>query len=589
MKTTDIFKTLYILPVAAILAFTGCIDEETPQDRASEKQLEGNTDSPAMLVNGLTSAMIAYETNYKSSEAYSYRGTWYATQDWGYPCYMYVRDTMLDGFPYTDNSWNYQMYYEAATGLSSYSRCPFYFYYSLINNTNAIIALDSENMGKEAAGYFGIARTYRAMAYMDLAMMFEFYKTGYEDLDQKAKDVLGLTVPIKTEKTSDAEAKNNPRAPFYTMYRFIYNDLMTAAEELKGFSRSEKNIVNEDVVNGLLARFWLTLATRFRLSAEDLVAQLQHENDNDGYRSLGISSADDCYRLAYSYAQKVIDAGYAPMSEEQWHNENTGFNSANQSWVWCMKYSSIEQITEYYASFIGTIASEPTWAFPCQYAAYRCIGKSLYDKMQNGDWRKTSWIDPADAGKTVAPEKYKTTLTSTDASSNKNFSMLPEYANIKFRPAGGNIDDSMIGMLIDIPLMRVEEMYFIQIEASLFLEGLSSAKAKLESFLNTYRFRDGQYRSTSTVVNSFISELIAQKYIELWGEGLIYNDYKRLRLIVDRTYEGTNYIDPYKLKSKTGYVAPWLNFYIPQEEKSYNKGIILNPDPTPYVQQYCKQ
>ncbi|MGN1375177.1 MAG: hypothetical protein ACI4V5_01335 [Prevotella sp.] len=587
MKMTNIKKTLYIsLLFFAPVTLGSCIDEETPMDRATETQLENNTKSPEMLVSGLPSAMIAFETNYKSSENYSYRGTWWATQDWGYPCYMYVRDTMLDGFPYTDNQWNYQMYYEAATGLSLYSRCPFYFYYSLINNTNAVLNLDKEKTGEATIKYYGIAHTYRALAYMDLSMMFEFYKTGYGELDQKANDVIGLTVPIKPEKTTDAEAKDNPRAPFYTMYRFIYNDLASAEEELKNASRTEKNEVNIDVINGLMARFWLNLATRFRLSAEDLTLQLQHENDNDGYRSLGITSADDCYRLADKYAQKVINAGYTPLSEDQWHNTSSGFNSANQSWIWCMRYSSIEQITEFYASFIGTIASEPTWAFPSQYKAYRCIGKALYDKIQDGDWRKTSWIDPEDAGKTEAPKQYKTLLTGTG---NKNFSMLPEYANIKFRPASGNLDDSNVGMLVDIPLMRVEEMYFIQIEAALYLESEGAAKTKLESFLTTYRFSNGQYRSNAVGANKFIDELVAQKYIEFWGEGIMYNDYKRLRLKIDRTYEGTNYIDPYKLVSRNDYVAPWLNFYIPQEEKSYNKGIIMNPDPTAYVQQYCKK
>ena len=581
-------STIYLVPTAFFLlpaVTTSCIDEEIPTQEASAEQVAGSSASFKMLINGLNSKMISQQNYYGES----YRGTWYATQDWGYPCYMYVKETMLDGFPTTDASWNYQIYYEKASNLTGYSGCPFYYYYGLINNANRILATLTDGVSEEMLQYYAIARVYRALAYSDLTMMFEFYKTGIAELDAKAEKIQGLTVPIVTETTDREAGKNNPRVPFFTMYRFILNDLSIAEEALQNYSRSNKCEVNIDVVNGLLARFWLNAATRFRLSPDDLAQQLQHEGDNDGGKALGIKTANDCYEKAYLYAGKVFAAGYWPVTETQWKDQTTGFNTENQAWIWEMRYSSKEQVTDYWCSHVGLTASEPTWGMPAYGGAYRCLSTKYYNRMQAGDWRKESWIAPEDAGLPVPPEKYNTLLKEENTSSKSektNFSRLPAYSNLKFRPGSGSIDDEQTGMLCDIPLMRIEEMMFIMIECEFYLNGLEAGKAALTSFLNSYRYTNGEYYCDSNYSADFLYELIAQKFIEFWGEGILYNDFKRLRLAVIRDYAGTNYLDTYLLNSKDGYCAPWLNFYIPETERSFNSALEdqMNPDPTPYCQ-----
>ncbi|MGN0226076.1 MAG: hypothetical protein ACI4A7_08400 [Prevotella sp.] len=577
-------KLLYILPIAATMALTACVEEEIPTEVASSGQVEESSTSFKMLVNGLTAKMISQQNYYNED----YRGTWYATQDWGYPCYMYVKDAMLDCFPTTDASWNYQIYYEKASNLAAYSGCPFYYYYGLINNANRILASkDDATASDEIKKYLAVTRAFRALAYMDLSMMFEFYKTGVAELDAKAQKVVGLTVPIVTESTTREEGKNNPRAPFYKMYRFIYNDLKYAEENIKGYGRSSKNEPNIDVVNGLLARFWLTLATRFRLNPDDLSSQLQHEGDEDGGSTLGITSAEECYRKAYEYANKVIAAGYTPVTKEQWTDSKTGFNTENQAWIWDMKITSKEQFTDYWCSVVGLTASEPTWGMPAYGGAYRCLASKYYNKIQDGDWRKLSWIDPVDAGSAKVPAKYNSLLKDEDNATKAdktNFSRLPALANLKFRPGSGSIDDDQVGMLCDISLMRVEEMYFIGIECECYLNGFTAGKKALEDFINTYRNSEGNYYCDATYTADFIYEMIAQKVVEFWGEGIMYNDFKRLRLAITRDYAGTNYLDTYLLNSKDGYCAPWLNFYIPETERSFNSALEnqMNPDPTPY-------
>lgn len=575
-------KAIYILPLAAAMSLTGCIDEETPTQQASADQVASSSTSLSMLVSGLKSKMISY-CNY-----YSDVTSWYATQDWGYPCYMLIKETMLDGFPTTGSTWNYQTYYESATRLTSYTAPVYFYYYNLADLSNKIMKSTEGATTETMLDYRGIAHTYRALAYMDLALMFEFWPTGNSELDAKAKDIWGLTVPIVTENTTAEEAKNNPRADFATMYRFIYSDLSKAKELLAGYERAEKNDVNIDVVNGLLARFWLTAATRFQRYPNDLPKQLAAEGANDGYADLGITSAADCYQKAEECAKAVINAGYKPMTKEQWHDTKTGFNTANQAWVWDMRITSQEQYSYYWNSIIGNVASEPTWALPAYGGEYRCISSDLYYSIQDGDWRKTSWIAPEDAGATTVPDKYETQLKDESAGSkaaNTNFSRLPAYANLKFRPGSGSIDDEQTGMLVDIPLMRVEEMYFIVMECEYYLNGEIAGLIKLDNFMNDYRFDEGNkwYYAYETS-DSFIIELMSQKYIELWGEGLMYNDYKRLGLPIIRKYQGSNYVEPYdKLNHEAFGCAQWLNFYIPEVARTYNNALSgkMNPDPTP--------
>ena len=576
-------KAIYILPLAAAMSLTGCIDEETPTQQASADQVASSSTSLSMLVSGLKSKMNSY-CNY-----YSDVTSWYATQDWGYPCNMLIKETMLDGFPTTGSTWNYQTYYESATRLTSYTAPVYFFYYNLANLSNKIMKSTEGATSETMLNYRGIAHTYRALAYMDLALMFEFWPTGNSELDAKAKDIWGVTVPIVTESTTAEQAKNNPRADFPTMYRYIYSDLSKAKELLAGYERAEKNDVNIDVVNGLLARFWLTAATRFQRYPDDLPKQLAAEGANDGYADLGITSAADCYKKAEECAKAVINAGYKPMTKEQWHDVKSGFNTANQAWVWDMRITSTEQYSYYWNSIMGNVASEPTWALPAYGGEYRCISADLYSYIQDGDWRKTSWIAPEDAGSKTVPDKYQTQLkdeTAASKAANTNFSRLPAYANLKFRPGSGSLDDEQIGMLVDIPLMRVDEMYFIVMECEYYLNGDIPALAKLDNFMNKYRFdKDSEsayypYENT----DKFMIELMSQKFIEFWGEGIMYNDYKRLGLPILRDYEGSNYVEPYnKLNHSAFGCAQWLNFYIPEVARTYNNALSgkMNPDPTP--------
>ena len=82
--------------------------------------------------------------------------------------------------------------------------------------------------------------------------------------------------------------------------------------------------------------------------------------------------------------------------------------------------------------------------------------------------------------------------------------------------------------------------------------------------------------------------IVEQKRIEFWGEGIIFWDYKRLELQVVRGYPGTNAPIGYRFNSIEGYCAPWMNIFISLYENVFNKGAVLNPDPSQAIKEWVE-
>ena len=99
----------------------------------------------------------------------------------------------------------------------------------------------------------------------------------------------------------------------------------------------------------------------------------------------------------------------------------------------------------------------------------------------------------------------------------------------------------------------------------------------LNSFMTQYR--DSEYSTTATG-QDLIDEIIFQKRIELWGEGLTFFDVKRLNMSVTRGYTGTNFSDATRFN--TNGRPAWMNICIVQTEKNNNAALIgyENPDPS---------
>lgn len=559
-----------------IFSFTGCIDESIATSYATGDQIGSSETALESLANSTAAFMYSY----------SYFGT-LSSQEFGFPAMMILRDALTD-CPYVTTNYNHfnTPWASLVDFSSSRAKQPWRYYYRMIlNANNTIIAVgDPEEATEKIQHFYGNALVYRAMAYMDLMRMYEYKKTGVQSLDAEAdsREIYGLTTVIIDENFVDNNAENNPRVPFYQMYRFIMNDLNKAEKYLEGYNRNSKIRADLSVVQAYKARFWLEIATRFQKYPQDLQEQLKHESNEEFamYDKLGITTAKECYQKAAEYARLVINK-YTPLSESQWHSLTNGFNDAKvNSWIFAITINSIDAVYSRVNNFYSNCVTEFSRGYSrSQYHCYRMIDKRLYDQIDDNDWRKVTWIDPADAGAKPTPSKYHTLLNDTE------WALRDAYVGFKFRPNEGDISEDYTNALqVDFPIIRVEEMYFIEAEAKAYTEGLVSGMGSLASFLNTYRYKEGSYDISPDNVEDFIDKyLITQKRIELWGEGLSFFDIKRRELSIMRGYKGSNWIASYRYNSLPGYTPSWLNLYIPNEgEASLNHAIKLNPDPQVY-------
>jgi len=560
-----------ILACAAVLAsgLTSCLEETFPTSSVTSGQL--GSDIP-----GLSNGVSGYMTTYGSSD----------NSDVGMAANIIWRDASAGNIPIVEKGYDYFNWFGEQTYLGDYNLQTLWWrrYYYLIQKANAVLLSAGRDPESSDAPYIGDAFAYRAMAYMDLAFSYEYFKTN-TSVDAKAQElgIYGLTVPIVTENTSESDARNNPRAPFHTMYRFINSDL-TEAEK---FLANTVNAASYDKANlglayGLHARLWLTIATRFRLHPEDLQTALSNENNDTEYPPLGVTSAQQAYAKAAEYARKAINLGYAPLSYSQWFDPKTGFNTPTQAWLLGIIINADNALTNLdWKSFVSFTCPEALWGVADMtsgsYNAARMIDAKLWEKVQPNDWRAMTWIAPEDAGSQSAfNSKYKDKLNT----SYSNWKSWCKYVGTKYHPAGGETTNSKAGNAISIPLMRIEECYFIEAEAVAFSQGVPAGKQLLESFMNSYRMTGNTGYSAPSDEEGFLEELIAQKRIEFWLEGVTYFDIRRLELAIIKAYPGTNHPQAYQFNSNPNAVAPWTTLFIPVSECNLNTACKRNPDPS---------
>ena len=95
------------------------------------------------------------------------------------------------------------------------------------------------------------------------------------------------------------------------------------------------------------------------------------------------------------------------------------------------------------------------------------------------------------------------------------------------------------------------------------------------------RIADGSYVCEADDLDSFLDEMLFQKRVEFWGEGVLFFDYTRLGKEITRGYSGTNESAIYALNSEGR--SPQWNLVITNGEFQYNSAIGTsnnNPDPS---------
>ena len=473
-----------------------------------------------------------------------YEGQQVHETDMAYPQLMIAFTEMLgDMYPGGSNS-GYDWYrnyntMNASMGPSSYfSYLPWRTLYMFIKSANDAIKTYKgiAEPKNEDKNYAAQAYGYRAFEYYLLMALFEPVENEYTDV----KDVLGLTVPIVTDETTEEQANNNPRVSHDEMVKFILSDLEEAEKLFTETGYTAKNHTAPDlsVIKALQAKVYLW---------------------------------DKKYAEAYTAADKAIELaeanGAAMMTQTELTSANSAFTTATSGWLWYTHYSA-ENMGNL-CNFIGWMSGEADWGYSS--LSRPMIDKSLYDKMGLNDYRRKQFLDPdRQRGdyETCRDEEY--------------LAAAPNYLALKFRCAGGDYQTYSKGGAVDVPIMRLEELYLLRAEAAGMSQGVAKGVELLNKWVSTYR--DPAYKCKATTERDMQLAVLTQMRIEFWGEGNAFPSAKRIKPGVMQYYEGTNAPSNIFYINAKGIKPNWT-LVIPQFELDANKALVghNNPDPTKTV------
>lgn len=521
-------KIILGISCASLLLLQSCLDTTVPTQYSSQEDIESSAKSVEALLWGMPA--------YSNSILLTSTGAHYQI---GYGGMMRIRDVMTEEFAVVSSNYDHFSAWKNNTSQGPdwmITQYIWWFHYKFIQTSNLLInALIHKTEPTDLEkSYLGLGHAYRAFVYLDAARMFEFLPTDvYGSVNASGNDVKNLTIPIVTEETTEEGSRNNPRVTREVMVEFILSDLDAAEELLQNYKPESKVFPDLSVVYGLKARLYMWI-----------------EN----------------YPKAKEYARKAIDLGlHKPTTSAEWLNPSSGFNTiTTPSWMFGAM-STKDDLEEEIINFTSWFSNEAEYGYAIA-GPQSMIDKRTYDKISDDDFRKLSWVAPKDS------PLYEDLQFALPENKRK---LLVDYASLKFRPGSGNTTEYTTGSATAYPMMRIEEMYFIEAEAA---EHVSPGQGKtlLENFMQEYRYSTYTFPASSNIID----EIIFQKRIEFWGEGLSFFDYKRLNLPVNRGYSGTNHAEMARLNTTSR--PAWMNICIVSSEASNNTALIgfENPDPS---------
>ena len=525
---------------ALVLANTSCIDETEPTSVATQAQAERSSSATKAQAMAMPAQLNAMDDDYVDNN------NWHAV--FGYPAMMIIRDMMCNDMGFPTSDYAHHFYYFGADkylgGQYIYAAYIWEYYYKLIQTANAVIGVvNPESATKEQLGFLGAAYAFRAMAYLDLARMYEFLPNEMtKSVNADNNDVTGLTVPIVKPGMTEQEARNNPRAKKEDMVEFIKGDLELAKQYIPNITdRISRTLPNLACVYGLEARFdmWIEDYSAAAAAAENAIAE----------------------------------SGMTPLSEAVALDKASGMNTPSQ-FMWCCNLVKEDAAVQSgIVNFVSWMSNQTSFGYTgTATGQYMICDKKFYNRISPTDWRIKWWQAPE--GSDLRNQKAKNHIEYLIASAAED---MPELASLKFRPGQGNTEDYNVGCAVAVPLMRVEEMYFIKAEAEAHTDAAKGI-ATLTDFMVQYR--DPNFAKKVSTVEAAIDEIIFQKRVELWGEGQLFFDYKRLNMSVNRGYEGTPFFNLLRLNSN-GRPA-WMNLVISVSEYQDNQAVNHwnNPDPS---------
>ena len=254
------------------------------------------------------------------------------------------------------------------------------------------------------------------------------------------------------------------------------------------------------------------------------------------------------YVNAAAYANQVITLGGSTLMTNTQYQ--AGFNDlSNPEWIWGAYVQDDQGDT--FGSYFGQISYNGNTTYVR--GTPKRINSALYAQITPTDVRKKMW------------EPVPTTVNFPLPAS--NFTRSP-YMSRKFSIR----TTPTIG---DVPYIRLAEMYLIIAEANAMIPGNEvAARAALYTLAVN---RDPSYVLSTNSGAALLNEILVQRRIEFWAEGMRWLDLKRLNQPLDRTVV-PNYVSATGggvLQVPAG--SDLWQFAIPLSELQANTNSVQNP------------
>ncbi len=437
MKTT-----IYtIIAVCALLLTTSCasdyLDVSSGSGIDKDKALSTTADLQ-YAVNGLSRLMTMQYKDVKWNGEGSIK-TWYGN----FLGNDYYRNNYSALAPIVNGN-----YMQDPT--SQYDEYPWFYYYKIISNANAIIANVDKAQGEQQEKQFlkAQALTYRGYCYM---MLVQIYATRWMDSNNGATN----GVVLRLDESRD---DNKSLSTLAECYKQIYTDLDQAIDLF--VQSGKKRASGCNYLPDVSAAY--AVYARAAINRED-------------------------WTNARQYAQLARE-GYQLMSNDEY--VDGGFNEVNKEWIWSVYSDQQESLYNYqYFAFEG---SNTTYtSFLSRPAA---ISKELYNLIPETDIRRGMFLDPKTdaytasnnyAGKVLMNRAFSEYGDKLNAKS-YIFAYMQFKQQAKITPGVGEIN-----------LFRAAEMYLIEAEADCHLGNEDEARNLLVQ-LTKNSGRDSEYSCDKT-------------------------------------------------------------------------------------------
>ena len=503
-------KYLYIC--IAALGLSACSSDyldTTPEAQMDKADVLATTSNAELAINGLCKAM---SSQYMSTQGLNGEGTilnWYGTFN--------GNDAQKCNQTSWASVWN-NNYHLRPT--STYTVYPWFYYYKLIGNANAVICNIDNAEGTEGDRAFlkAQALTFRAYSFFRLVQLYTY---RWSD---KHGDTEGIIL------RTDESLGDHPLSTQAEAYAQIYKDLDEAISLYQKSGRDREKFYQPglDVAYAIYAKAALT--------RED-------------------------WQNAAKYAALARE-GHTMMTLDEYIN--SGFHSENSEWIWGVFDEEIQTINYY--SFFAYIG--------CNSSASNCrnypvaISKELIDQIPETDKRRYLYLVPTDAEYAECNAAGRSTK-SLYRRARKDYpdclyetSLVYAYMQFKFMvafyPGGGSF-----------PLIRYAEMLYTEAEADCHLNKEAEAQQLLLEAVKQY---DDAYTKSTKTGDDLLKEVKLYRRFDLWGEGNDWFDYKRWgEPIVRKTKaQGGNFKSDFAvtINPEDGNAWTWV---IPQKETDYNE------------------